>query len=139
MGFNVIDHRFGTYCVFVFEYGTTVYHIMSYHIISYHIIIYHIILYIMSYHTTSHHIISHHIIYFPSINPYRITYSVCSVVQWQVSCPTVAWQNYGPTKWYKYVCMYVCIIHMDMEIIIFVGIRGWHQHKCVQQSHGYLV
>ena len=62
----------------------------------------------MSYHITSHHIISHHIIYFPSINPYRITYSVCSVVQWQVSCPTVAWQNYGPMKWYKYVCMYVC-------------------------------
>jgi len=31
------------------------------------------------------------------------------------------------------------IIHMDMEIIIFVGIKGWHQHKCVQQSHGYLV
>jgi len=24
---------------------------------------------------------------------------------------------------------------MDMEIVIFVGITGWHQHKCVQQSH----
>jgi len=30
------------------------------------------------------------------------------------------------------------IIHMDIEII-FVEIKGWHQHKCVQQSHGYLV
>jgi len=28
---------------------------------------------------------------------------------------------------------------MDMEIVIFVGIKGCHQHKCVQQSHGYLV
>jgi hypothetical protein len=39
-------------------------------------------------------------------------YSVCSVVQWQVSCPTVARQNYGPTKWYKYVCMYVGVLSM---------------------------
>jgi len=31
------------------------------------------------------------------------------------------------------------IIRMDKEIVIFVGIKVWHQHKCVQQSHGYLV
>jgi len=31
------------------------------------------------------------------------------------------------------------IIHVDMEIVIFVAIKGSHQHKCVQQSHGYLV
>ena len=30
-------------------------------------------------------------------------------------------------------------IHMDREIVIFIGIKGWHQHKCVQQSHVYLV
>ena len=47
------------------------YHIISYHIISYHIISYHII----SYHIISCHIISYHI-YFPSINPYRITKSI---------------------------------------------------------------
>jgi len=31
------------------------------------------------------------------------------------------------------------VVNMDMEIVIFVGIKEWHQHKCVQQSHGYLV
>jgi len=25
---------------------------------------------------------------------------------------------------------------MDMEIVIFIGIKRWHQPKCVQQSHG---
>jgi len=28
---------------------------------------------------------------------------------------------------------------MDMEIVIIVGIKGSHQHKCIQQSHGYFV
>jgi len=27
------------------------------------------------------------------------------------------------------------IIHMDMEIIIFVGIKGLHQHKCIIRTH----
>jgi len=28
-------------------------------------------------------------------------------LSWQVSCPTVVWQNYGPTKWYMYVCIFL--------------------------------
>ena len=31
------------------------------------------------------------------------------------------------------------VVNVDMKIVIFVGIKGWHQHKCVQQLHGYLV
>jgi len=58
MGFDVIDHRFGKYCAFAFEYGTTLYHIISYHLFSFR----------------------------KSVQDY--------------------------------------IIHMDMEIVIFVGIKG---------------
>jgi len=60
------------------------YHIMSCHIISsYHITSHHIISYIISYHRLYHtisYIISYHIIhniiYFPSVNPNRITLSI---------------------------------------------------------------
>ena len=69
------------------------YHIISYHIISYHIISYHII----SYHIISYHIISYHIISYHIIS-YIILFSFHKSVQ-----------DY--------------IIHMDMEIIIFVGIK----------------
>jgi len=29
-------------------------------------------------------------------------------------------------------------IHMDMEIVTFLGNKRWNQHKSVQQSHGLI-
>ena len=96
------------------------YHIISYHIISYHIISYHIISYrIISYHII-YHIISYQIISY-RIRSYHIIYPI----------------SYHLFSFCKFIQDY--IIHMDMEIVIFVGIKVWHHHKCVQQSHGYLV
>ena len=73
-----------------------------------------------SHHITSHHITSHRIAF------YRIvTYIISFIISYHLFSFCKSVQDY--------------IIHMDLEIIIFVGIKGWHQQKCVQQSHGYLV
>ena len=54
-------------------------------------------------------------------------YSVCNVFHWQVSCPPVARQNYGPTKWYKYVCMYVCnLCRMNICLVSEITLSLWY-------------
>jgi len=59
VSYRIVSYRIVSYRI--------IYHIISYHIISYHIISYHILSYLI----ILYHIIYH--IYFPSINPYRIT------------------------------------------------------------------
>jgi len=46
-------------------------------------------------------------------------FCLCVVFFWQVSCPNVVWLNYGPMKWYMYVCMYVCT-YVCMYVCVYV-------------------
>jgi len=68
-----------------------------------------------------HHSFCHSVSHFPHFSIWSISYHII----------------YHLFSFHRSVQDY--IIHVDVEIIIVAGIKGWHQHKCVQQSYAYLV
>ena len=73
-----------------------------------------------------------------------VVFPMCVVFfYWQVSCPPVARQNHGHTKWYKYVrtcvCMYVCVyIYVCMYACMYVYVCMYVCMLCTLCMHACL-
>ena len=123
-----VTHILTTFLQHVPDYNRTyaLFHI-SYHIISYHIIY---LQHVPDYNRTYalfhilYHIISYHIIYLQHVPDYNRMYALFHrsyhIISYHLFSFRRSIQNY--------------IIHMDMEIVIFVGIKVWHQHS-VYSNH----